>query len=544
MPRIRQNKAHAAGDEDLPPIAQQPHHASKARGPQATRQPAKRQQAKRKRSARGLAGPAGDVLGAHCFVRALGLVYFFAFLTLGWQIHGLVGPEGVFPFAPYLAAAKAQLGGSAWQQLPTLLFFSSSDDALDVLWLLGAAAGLLVLFGRLVAPALAFAWLAYLSLVVVGRDFLAFQWDNLLLEAGLIAIFLLPPKLHLRFAEGSPLKVPLFMLRFLLFRLMFGSGLVKLLSGDLSWRSLTALEVHYETQPLPTSLGWWAHQMPPALHQASAAGVFLVELAIPWLIFAPAKLRRLAFWPLAVFQLLIAATGNYGFFNLLTLALCLLLLDDAAFPRRLEARARPQILHGPARLFEWAFWPLAAVLGLLALAVFASAPLRLRPSWPGPLISLYQKVAPFRSVNSYGLFAVMTPERHELFIEGSRDGRVWKAYRLPHKPQDPKEAPGFLGPYLPRLDWQLWFVALGDDRSPFFLTLMGRLAEGEKGVLELFEHNPFPDGPPAFLRVREERWRFTDRATRARTGAWWTRQDEGDFYPATRAERLARPGNR
>jgi hypothetical protein len=284
--------------------------------------------------------------------------------------------------------------------------------------------------------------------------------------------------------------------------------------------------------------------MPPALHQASAAGMFLVELLIPWLIFAPAKLRRLAFWPLALLQVLIAATGNYGFFNLLTLALCLLLLDDAAFPRRWASRVRAGLLHGPWKLWEWAFWPLAAVLALLSLAVFSSATLRLRPSWPGSLLTLYQKAAPFRSVNSYGLFAVMTKERHELFIEGSRDGRVWKAYRLPWKPEDPKRAPPFMAPYLPRLDWQLWFVALGDERSPFFLTLMGRIAEGEKSVLELFEHNPFPDGPPTFLRVRQERWTFTDRETRARTGQWWSRKDEGDFFPPTKAERLVRPGNR
>lgn len=524
MPRIRQKKgAIGAAADEAPPAAAKTKQGSRGRPRRA-------------------AAAAGDQLGAHLFVRTLGFVYFVAFLSLGWQIHGLVGPQGVFPFASYLAAAKAQLGAGAWQQVPTLLWLAPSDDALDGVWLLGTAAALLVIFGRLVAPALAASWICYLSLVVVGRDFLAFQWDNLLLEAGLLAIFLLPPKLHLRFAEGAPAKAPLWLLRFLLFRLMLGSGLVKLLSGDASWRSLRALEVHYETQPLPTFLGWWAHQLPARAQQASALAMFAVELLAPFLVFAPPRLRRLAFWPLAALQLAIAATGNYGFFNLLSLALCLLLLDDAAFPRRWASRAKNEPPRGPAKLWEWAFWPLGAVLGLLALVVFLSATLRLKADWPAPLVSLYQKAAPFRSVGSYGLFAVMTQERRELFIEGSRDGREWREYTLRFKPEDPQEAPSFMAPHMPRLDWQLWFAALGASHDPFFLTLMARLAGGDAQALELFAHNPFPDGPPNFLRVRQERWRFTDRATRERTGQWWSRQDEGYFMPPTSSEKLAFPG--
>lgn len=486
--------------------------------------------------------PGGDQVAAHLFVRTLGFVYFVAFVSLGWQIHGLVGPGGVFPFATYLAAAKAQLGASAWLEVPTLLWLAPSDDALDAVWLLGAAAGILVMLGRLTAPALAVAWLAYLSLVSVGRDFLAFQWDNLLLEAGLLAIFLLPLRLRLRFAEGAPLLAPLWLLRFLLFRLVFGSGLVKLLSGDPTWRSLRALEVHYETQPLPTFFGWWAHQLPARLHQASALLMFAVELLAPLLIFAPPRWRRWAFWPLAALQVGIAATGNYGFFNLLGLALCLLLLGDAAFPRRLASRARPLPAGGAARLFEWAFWPLGAVLGLLALVVFLSASLRLKADWPGPLVALYQRAAPFRSIGSYGLFAVMTTERRELFIEGSRDGREWRQYTFSFKPEDPAALPPFLGPHMPRLDWQMWFAALGQSHDPFFRTLLARLAGGDRQTLELFAHNPFPDGPPNFLRVRQERWRFTDRATRERTGQWWWREDEGYFLPPTSTETLAFPG--
>ncbi len=522
MPRIRRKKgAPGAAADDAPKAAK----------------PASRGSRSRRGAAAG-----GDQVAAHLFVRTLGFVYFVAFVSLGWQIHGLIGPSGVFPFTTYLAAAKAQLGGRAWLEVPTLLWLAPSDDALDGVWLLGAAAGILVMLGRFAAPALAVAWLSYLSLVSVGRDFLAFQWDVLLLEAGLLAIFLLPPKLHLRFAEGAPLRAPLWLLRFLLFRLMVGSGLVKLLSGDASWRSLRALEVHYETQPLPTFLGWWAHQLPASLHRASAFLMFAIELLAPLLIFAPPRWRRLAFWPLVALQLAIAATGNYGFFNLLSLALCLLVLDDASFPRRLASRARGEAPRLPARVFEWAFWPLGAVLGLLALVVFMSTALRIRADWPGPLVKLYQRAAPFRSVGTYGLFAVMTTERRELFVEGSRDGREWREYTFSQKPEDPAQAPPFLAPHMPRLDWQMWFAALGENHDPFFRTLMARLAGGDQQALELFAHNPFPDGPPNFLRVRQERWSFTDRATRERTGAWWSRQDEGYFMPPTSTEKLAFPG--
>lgn len=492
--------------------------------------------AARQRSRPATAG--GDTLGAHLFVRGLGLVYVAAFLSLGWQIHGLIGPRGVFPFAAYLAAAKAQLGAAACLKVPTLLWLWPSDDMLDVVWLLGLAAGLLILGGRLVAPSLALAWLAYLSLTVVGRDFLAFQWDNLLLEAGLLAIFLLPPRLRLDLGAGSPLRLPLWLLRFLLFRLMLGSGLVKLLSGDPSWRSLRALEVHYETQPLPTFLGFFAHQLPAWAQRASTLAMFAIELAVPFLIFAPPRLRRLAFWPLAALQLAIAATGNYGFFNLLTVVLCFLLLDDAAFPRRLARLARPAAARGAERLFEWSFWPLGAVLGLLALMVFAASLARSRIDWPAPLIRLYRAADSFRAVGSYGLFAVMTQERHELFIDGSRDGREWREYRFSFKPEDPGRFPPVMAPHLPRLDWLMWFAALGEPEDRFFRSLMASLARGDKGTLELFAHNPFPDGPPQFFRVRRERWRFTDRATRERSGAWWSRQDEGFFLPPTSAEKL------
>ncbi len=175
--------------------------------------------------------------------------------------------------------------------------------------------------------------------------------------------------------------------------------------------------------------------------------------------------------------------------------------------------------------------------------VFAATTFRLRADWPAPLLGLYRAADPFRSVSSYGLFAVMTRERHELFIEGSRDGREWREYRFSWKPEDPQQAPAADRPAPAAARLANVVRRPGRAGRPFFGSLMRSLAQGDRGTLELFAHNPFPDGPPSFFRVRRERWRFTSRAERAASGQWWSRQDEGFFLPPTRAESLAGPGH-
>jgi hypothetical protein len=323
------------------------------------------------------------------------------------------------------------------------------------------------------------------------------------------------------------------MYRWLLFRLMFGSGVVKLRSGDAAWRSLTALQYHYETQPLPTWVGFYAHHLPASIHVACAAVMFLIELVLPWLIWFPGRWRRVPLVAFVAFQILIAVTGNYAFFNLLTIALCVFLADPGLLPRRW----RPAAPTAEAAATLFGAWPRAllapfvAVVVLVSAVHFSEATLRVGAPWPSPVFWLARAVSPLRSVNSYGLFAVMTTTRPEIVVEGSDDGETWRAYEFRYKPGDPHRRPGFVAPHQPRLDWQMWFAALGGscDQSPWMQGLFQRLREGSPPVVGLLGSNPFPDRPPRYVRALLYDYRFADLATHRRTGEWWQRRLETGF---------------
>jgi lipase maturation factor 1 len=352
----------------------------------------------------------------------------------------------------------------------------------------------------------------------------------LLLETGFLAAFFAPAVWRHRLADARVPSPPfLWLSRFLLFRLMFLSGAVKLTSGDAAWRGFRALQVHYETQPLPTWIGWWAHQLPDAVQRASTAVMFGIELAVPFLIFSK-RLRRYAFAPLVLLQVLIALTGNYAFFNVLTIALCLLLLDDDLFPAAVRARVgmREAAPHRWQRAVEL---PIAAILFLASLPpLFAT--IGLAGAVPNALARLTQTLAPFRSVNGYGLFAIMTTQRQEIVVEGSRDGVAWLAYELRFKPGDPSRRPAFVAPHQPRLDWQMWFAALGTyDDNRWFMAFLRRLLEGSPPVLELLAKNPFPGAPPRYMRAVLYDYRFTDLSTRRSEGTWWRRERKELYCP-------------
>ena len=272
-------------------------------------------------------------------MRLLALCYLAAFLSLWVQVDGLIGPRGILPAERYLDWVRSQLGPERLWWVPTLAWISAGPGMLHFLCAGGAAAALLVFLGLAPTLGLTVAWAFYLSLSSISQTFLSFQWDALLLEAGLLAIFLSPPAWRLRFSPSSPPSATtLLLLRWLLFRLMFSSGIVKLGSGDPAWRSLTALRYHYETQPLPTWVGWAFHQLPLSFQKVSCVFLFFVEIAVPFLVFLPRRARHVAFGFFIALQVLIALTGNYAFFNLLAVALCLLLLDDAVFPVRRARR--------------------------------------------------------------------------------------------------------------------------------------------------------------------------------------------------------------
>jgi hypothetical protein len=515
------------------------------------------------------------------FLRLLALVHLIAFASAWTQVGGLIGPHGIAPAGTYFDAARQQLGTSAYSELPSLCWVFGPGHFLPVLCGVGVLLSLLLFAGVAPAVCLFLLWAAYLSLVNAGQMFFAFQWDGLLLESTLLAIFVAPWKWLPWWRMYEPPPLARWLVCWLLFRLMFFAGVVKLASGDPTWRNLTALTFHYETQPLPTPLAWYAHQMPVWWHKFECAAMFVIELGVPFLLFGPRRIRHSAALILAAFMAAIAATGNYTFFNALAIALCLFCIDDRAWvwalwrgtrraaigarslasssdERRGVRAPRPQGDEladksaptenvaeregGPppevadpypiGRHRTWR-WP-ATARGWITL-VFAFftigftgclSLLTLFPVLGAPpgLETIARLVGPLRSFNNYGLFAVMTHPRTELIIEGSYDGTDWHAYEFPDKPGDVHARPKFVAPLQPRLDWQLWFAALeSPDQNPWVLSLCEHLLRGTPQVLRLIAKNPFADRPPKYIRVVRYEYHFTDPAARKRTGQWWRR---------------------
>ena len=487
------------------------------------------------------------------FLRALGIIYFIAFLSLGLQIRGLIGHDGILPIDRFLPAVHQQLdaqglGGQRFHLLPSLCWLNASDTFLQVQCGAGGAFALLLTLDIAPAICLALLWMLYLSLAVAGQDFLGFQWDNLLLETGFLAIFF-APRQWLPGVTGAapPSRLMLWLLRLLLFKLLLSSGCVKLLSQDPNWRHLTALNFHYQTQPLPTWLAWYAAQLPFWFQKLSCGAMFAIELGGPWLIFGPRRLRFLGAGALVLLQVLILLTGNYTFFNYLTLVLCLLLLDDFVFQNLLLENIVGYLipnLRGAGGRLAWprlVLAPLAIVI--LTVSAFQIISLSgMRSGWLAPAAWLDSEIAPWRTVNGYGLFAVMTTTRNEIIVEGSDDGTHWLPYEFKDKPGDVNRAPGFVAPFQPRLDWQMWFAALGTYRqNPWFESFCERVMQGSPPVLALLQRNPFPQHPPKFIRADLYEYRFTTASERRATGAWWHRQAVGEYLPPAQLNPVSGP---
>ncbi len=480
-------------------------------------------------------------------LRGLGVVYLSAFGSLAVQLDGLIGSRGILPAAEFLENVQPHFRNTlaAYWRLPTLFWFNASDAALHASCWGGVVLSVLVIVGILPGPSLALLWLFYLSLTVVGQDFLSFQWDILLLESGLLALLLTPWGWRLGRAEDEPWPFAVWLFRWLVFRLMFLSGVVKLTNHDPVWLSWRALDYHYQTQPLPTWTSWYMHQLPAWFHRLSLGFMFYAELVAPFFIFGPRVLRRVAFVSLVLLQLLIMATGNYGFFNLLAIVLCLSVLDDrdyedlgaivrkVAFRRAAELPPEP----GPSPR-SWSL-PRRIVVGFVgAILVVVTGAQTIDEVWtpaviPTPVRLLEAAIKPLHSANSYGLFRVMTTRREEITVEGSDDGVTWKPYRFRWKPGELDRRPRFATPHMPRLDWQMWFAPFGRhcSRVPWFIRFELRLFEGAPEVLALLRENPFPDHPPRYLRARLSLYSFTHRGSRD----WWTSEDLGLFCPPFRS---------
>ena len=488
------------------------------------------------------------------FLRALGLIYFSAFYSLLFQIKGLIGPTGILPASEFLAAVPSRYPG--WTRFwlaPTLFWFSSSDRALMVVCWLGLIASIAIVFNLWPRVSLLLCFICFLSFVAAAEDFSNYQSDGMLLEAGFISLFFAPKGLLPGLAPAHPpSRASLFLLRWEWFRIYFESGVVKMVSGDYSWRHFTAMDDYYQNGPLPTWVGWYVQQFPHWFHAATAFMTLALELGLCFMLFLPRKWKIICFWIVTPFQLGIIFTANYTFLNYLVLSLGFLLLDDrylrSILPQRL-LKWLPMIEDQPqtpspteSTLALEPFpqrWlrPLgravsSASLLLVAYVTFEGLLATLRVPDPLPDTPV-RALEPFRIANRYGLFAVMTHERYEIEFQGTTDGHTWIAYPFRYKPQDVYKAPGIYAPFQPRFDWNLWFASLDRwENNRFVVYTEARLLENDRDVLSLFAGNPFSAAPPVKMRTVIWQYWFTDRATKRKDGAWWRRKLLGPYSPA------------
>jgi predicted DCC family thiol-disulfide oxidoreductase YuxK len=489
--------------------------------------------------------PAQYHLVSWLFLRSLALIYLIAFASFEPQALGLVGSHGILPVQADLKDIAAHYGSRGYWLFPSVFWLDAGNTALKAVALGGMGASLLLFFNILSRLMLPLLFLLYLSVVYAGQVFFNFQWDFLLLEAGFLAIFL---------PYGSPFI--LFLLHWALFRLRFLSGLSKLLSGDETWRHFTALKYYFETQPLPHVGAWYANQLPEWLLRAGVGWTFFVELLVPFLMFLPRRPRLFAAWCTIVMQVLILMTSNHNFFNLLTLTLCLLLFDDRAFRwlhyREWSTPSTRGLLRGFLRIEQLRPGRFAnAFAAVLAAVIFSSTLSMLWSTTTGrPLPAFNEPVVralvQWHIINNYHVFPIITTARPELVVEGSMDGKTWKAYGFKYKPGVLTRRPPFVVPHQPRLDWQLWFAALypPDSRVAYwFYDFMHRLLEGSPDVLALMGYNPFPDHPPRFLRARLETYQFATPELKRETGQWWTRKPLGIYVPPLTLQDFQNPGS-
>ncbi|HMK69081.1 MAG TPA: lipase maturation factor family protein [Stellaceae bacterium] len=468
--------------------------------------------------------PRYDIV-AHLFLRMLGLIYLAAFTSFAVQAMGLIGSHGILPLADLTQAIASHIGPERFVRMPMLFWIDASDGAIEAVCWAGAVFSLLLMLNLLPQLSLFMLYLLYLSLLYAGQTFMSYQWDIFLLETGFIALLM------------SFATVPgIWLLRWLLFRFMFMSGVVKLASGDPNWWNLSALSYHFLTQPLPTPIAWYAAQLSPGALKFATASTFFIELVLPFLIFLPRRPRFVAAVGFLLLQLSIVLTGNYNWFNLQTMLLCLPLLDDAGL-RKLLPRRVAELLTVRAKRYPPRRVASAVVGGFAVLTVFCSlVELDLRfggtPPWLARTVD--GLISPFHIVGSYGLFAVMTTSRHEIVVEGSNDGNEWRDYEFRYKPGDVARAPPWNIPHQPRLDWQMWFAALDDPRRvSWFPRFLERVLQNEPTVMALLAKNPFPQKPPVYVRARFYDYVYASSAERARD-LWWNRRLLGLYFPAVR----------
>ncbi len=461
--------------------------------------------------------------------RGIAGIYLIAFVNVLDQWRALLGERGLLPVPEFTARVPARA-------TPSLFHRRYSDRLATGLALAGAVVSLALVLGLPqrgpdVLPLVAFAllWVLYLSFVNVGQTWYAFGWESILLDGGAIAVLLGGD-------AGAPTWPALLMVRWLVFRIEFGAGLIKI-RGDRCWRELTCLDFHHETQPMPSVLSWWFHHLPRPLHRIETGANHVVQLVVPFGLFLPQPVAGVAAAAIIVTQSWLVWSGNFSWLNAVTIVLATSGLSDGWLDRLPIAAPTGSELADPA------MWLVVLAVAAALATAWASRPV------VANLLSRGQRMNtsfnPFHLVGTYGAFGHVTRVRYEVVLEATEDAdpgpdSEWHEYGFKAKPTDPQRRPRQWAPYHLRLDWLMWFLAFAPTpgrHARWFSRLVTRLLEADRATLRLLRHDPLDGRRPTAVRARRYRYRYTTWRERRDTGAWWHRELVGEFLPPVRAER-------
>lgn len=470
--------------------------------------------------------PESYTIAAALMPRFLGLIYFFAIGAFLFQIRGLIGENGILPITNYLHYFQTRFPLKRFFYIPTLFWLNASDRALIGLTIFGTLISIILMIGFYPSICLGLLFLIYLSIVSVGQDFLSFGWESFLLEMTFYTFWI------------SLTPVPNLMmwicLNFLLFRFHIQAGAVKFQSYDQTWRDLTALKFHYQTQPLPNTWAWYVYKWPMEFHKISTFLMFFVELVVPFGLFLTDDIRAVVGILFIGLQFIIWVTGNFSYLNHLTAVFCIITFSNSY----LSFFTQPPPLYSSS----WLGNDLLSGLGIIFIV------LQLIRFWHHfqphrhQLAKCLHWFSFFHLINRYGLFAIMTTKRYEIVIEGSDDGETWKEYLFWFKPSEITRRPRRISPLQPRLDWQMWFLPFDDFESEtWFHQFLYHLLKGTPEVLKLIRFNPFPDSPPRYIRTLMYDYKFSTKQEKKELGWWWQREFVGLFSPAMALKENVKP---